>query len=142
MIFRVVPYELVENLFGTWVADNFNKINLVLLIIGFLCWALFGNHSKKTTVTKREPVQKQDEFIYYMDEDGHLVQEKTNKAKVSEIKMEDQPIAENYFGQYDRYSDLTDEEMKLAMQIHVNRTEPTFEEWKAAREKEQGKGGN
>lgn len=35
-----------------------------------------------------------------------------------------------------------EKEEKNAAQIHVNRTEPTFEEWKAAREREQGKGGN
>lgn len=37
---------------------------------------------------------------------------------------------------------LTSEEKELAKQIRISRTEPTFEEWKAAREKEQGKGGN
>ena len=50
----------------------------------------------------------------------------------------DKMIKELHCGQYDRYSGFTDEELKLILQAQCRHKpiEPTYEEWKAAREKD------
>lgn len=42
MIIHPVPYEWVERYFGTFVAENFNKINLILGIIGLIIAIALG----------------------------------------------------------------------------------------------------
>lgn len=64
--------------------------------------------------------------------------EKNNDSPINKANAEKR-IEELYFGQYDRYSDLTDEELKFALQMHVNRDQPTYEEWKATRNQEKTK---
>lgn len=130
-----VKYEWIERIFGTFIADNFNTISLSLTAVGFLIWVIFGKRSKKRTIKESAPIQSQREFHYCIDEDGHIVPDHSMKHNNPKIQTEEPPIAESYFGQYDRYSDLTDEEMRLAMQIRLNRDQPTYEEWKAAKEK-------
>lgn len=52
------------------------------------------------------------------------------QSRHENIEEERKPIQEEYFGQYDRYSDLTDEELRLALEMRANKTKPTYEEWK------------
>lgn len=59
----------------------------------------------------------------------------TVRQKWDELKREEETIES-----LRTHVHLTDEEKELAKQIRVDRKEPTFEEWKATREKEQGKG--
>lgn len=126
MYIHRVPYELIEWLFGKTIADNFNEITFVLCIIGAVL-SLFIQ--KKTDVRRYRKPDKRPVYIEE-DENGRLVYKGVNKKEPREEK----PIQEEYFGQYDRYSDLTDEEMKLAMQIRIERKEPSYEEWRAAQQ--------
>lgn len=140
-----VPYEWVQRIFGTYIADHFNEISTALFLFGLGCWWLFGAGSRqryrasKNRLKTKPVVQKQREFKYMIDEDGHIVPDLSDQPKpIYRPQAEPEhtePIREEYFGQYDRYSDLTDEEMRQAMQIHVVRDRPTFEEWKAQQKK-------
>ena len=136
MIIHIVPYEWIERLFGTYIADHFNQISLSLFICGFLFWAIFVRGSKDQKVQNEEPFQLQNEIPYMIDEEGHIIPDLSQKPK--KVSYTEEPTTgESYFGQYDRYSDLTDEEMKLAMQIKLDRNYPSYEEWKAQKLKEQ-----
>jgi len=135
MIIHIVPYEWIERLFGTYIADNFNKISFGLLVFGFLFWALFIRGSEKKAY-KEKPAPMQNEIPYRINEEGHIVPDLSKKPK--KVPYTNEPTTgESYYGQYDRYSDLTDEEMELAMQMRADRTNPTYEEWKAQKLREQ-----
>lgn len=126
MIIRV-PYELVVLLLGERLAPYFNDICNTLCFIGLFFFLL---RPRKTQNTVKKEVDTRPIYIDE-DENGRYIYTGT------EAQREEPPIKEEYFGQYDRYSDLTDEELRLAMQIRVERTEPTYEEWRAARLAEQ-----
>lgn len=131
-----VKYEWIEKLFGTYIADHFNEISLSLFLFGFVLWAIFVRGSEKKKNVQEEPIQLQKEIPYRIDEEGHVVPDLSKKPR--KISYPQEPSsAESYFGQYDRYSDLTDEEMKLAMQMRIERTNPTYEEWKDQKLREQ-----
>lgn len=127
MYIHRVPYGLVEWLFGKTIADNFNEISLALCLIGALI-SLFI--PRKTKVRRYRKPDKRPIYVEE-DENGRLKYKGVGKNKTKEEK----PIQEEYFGQYDRYSNLTDEEMKLAKQIRVERKEPSYEEWRAAQQR-------
>lgn len=135
MIIHIVPYEWIERLFGTYIANHFNKISFGLLLFGFMFWALFIRGSEKKKTHNDEPSPMQNEIPYRIDEEGHIVPDLSKKPKKVPYTKE-ATTGESYYGQFDRYSDLSDEEMKLAMQIRVDRNNPTFEEWKAQREQD------
>lgn len=137
-----VSYEKVEKLFGTFIATHFNEISFSLLII-FVIWRYWHRVNRmikpQKTIQKKPAPKKQTEYKYRIDEEGHIVPDLSDRPKPA-YRSEAEPsscgpIQEEYFGQYDRYSDLTDEEMRLAMQIRVSRDYPTFEEWKAQQKK-------
>ena len=132
MIIRV-PHEWVVFILGEKLAPYLFEVQVALgLIIGIFIF-IFG---KKSAPKRRIKPNTSNKPIYVeINEDNNYVylgEDKKNKATEDRIQ-------ETYFGQYDRYSDLTNEEMLLAMKIKVSRTEPTYEEWKAAREAEQHK---
>lgn len=41
-----IPYELLESLFGTWFADNFNSISAFLCIAGIILYTFGGNRRR------------------------------------------------------------------------------------------------
>lgn len=138
-----VSYEKIEKLFGPFIATHFNEISFLLLLI-FVSWRYWFRVNRrlkcKGNIQKKSAPQKRTEYKYMIDEEGHIVPDLSDQPKpVYRPQAEPEhyePIREEYFGQYDRYSDLTDEEMRQAMQIHVVRDRPTFEEWKASKERE------
>lgn len=74
--------------------------------------------------------------IYCEHYEKQKIKEQKNSATIKNTEENEKPIQEKYFGQYERYSDLTDEELRLALKIRKDTKKPTFEEWKAAKEKE------
>ena len=93
--------------------DQFSWIWIVLMIAGAVAAGMGFNWKRKDWM---EEAQKRQNARY--DYTDPVLESSTPKGQ------------------------LTREEKELAKQIHISRTEPTFEEWKAAREREQGKGGN
>ena len=129
MIIRV-PHEWVVFILGEKLAPYLLEIQIALGVVIGIFILLFGKKETRKrrikTSTSRQPIyveiNENNDYVY-LGED-------------SKSNSQENPIQETYFGQYDRYSALTDEEMFLAMKIKINRTEPTYEEWKAAREAE------
>lgn len=126
MYIHRVPYGLIEWLFGKTIAENFNEISFVLCLIGALLALLIPG---KTKVRRYRKPNKRPIYVKE-DENGKLVYKGADKNK----SKEENTVQKQHFGQYDRSSVLTDEEMKLAQKIRIERKEPTYEEWRAAQQ--------
>ena len=91
--------------------DEFSWIWIILMIVGAVLAGIRFNWKRKDWMTEAQ--KRQNAKYEYSD-----------------------PVLESSTPR----GQLTHEEKELAKQIHIDRSRPTFEEWKAAREREQEKG--
>lgn len=156
-----VPYELIEQLFGKTIADNFTPIMVMLCVIGILI-----KMGKRNKPDKQDDPEIRNGWTYnesariWVDPE-QMNQEKNRKAyeanrkrwqefEEAEAEREAARRAEQLRQEQLREeikeaaSYITQEEQELAKQIYERERasrQPTYEEWKAAREAEQGSGG-
>lgn len=59
----ILPYEIIEMLFGTWVADNFNTIARTLMVIGFIIWLIMKHPRIYRNNNEQKPKQSKKKRI-------------------------------------------------------------------------------
>lgn len=127
-LFLLIEYKTIEAIFGSFIAEHFNDIGTILTIIG-LGLALFGGYRWKNNKNWLEEEQKkQNARFEYLN--SHLQWEPPDFVKKeSDKKWKWDPDKKIWVDQ--------EKEERLAKyrEYHKDRP-PTFEEWKAAREKE------
>lgn len=119
----IIPYETIERMFRSYIADNFNEICAALLLIGFISAVLlrkksFNSRKKHNKTPSQEPK-------WYPT--GWYFNEKTKLWEPPDYINEDTADIENQKLRLERYREYRRSQGK----------EPTYEEWKAAREAEQ-----
>lgn len=90
-------------------------------------WKKAQKKKSNTKLYERKNLKgKPDGWTY--DEENHewVPQYLHNPKNASKIE-------ENYFGEFDRFENLSDEEIIHVKQIQARKKEPTYEEWKAAK---------
>lgn len=92
-----------------------------LIVILGINYAINRKKNRNTNTPEKEAQRKRERDSQNTSENWHSHYDE-------QAKKREQEIAE------DKYYNLSWEDKKLAQEIHVSRTEPTFEEWKAARE--------
>ena len=150
MVF-LIPYEFIERVFGSFVAQNFNKITTVLFFGGLLFVLLTRKSNKanrnsaeeiKIKQIKHEPQEEKNYSAFNKNKwnaNGWIYNEKT--------KLWEPP---DYLSEQSRAKWKWDEKKQIWIdQEKVARLEryhefrksqgkgPSYEEWKAAREAEQ-----
>lgn len=165
-----IPYEWLESIFGTFVADNFNTIMAVVLIVGFTIKVLKGN-SRYNKDWVSEAQERQNKRYEYSDSfmnqtktqenwnehyarhsdtpfksyngkwytNGWVYNEETNRWDPPDYLSEES--ARKW--KWDEEKQIWIDQDKLERQERYRKfregKEPTYEEWKAARLKEQQK---
>jgi len=121
MCTMIIPYELVERLFGTFIAKNFNTIVSIITVIGIIFTIRSGRikfRNEDSWLNKAQ--KKQNKRFDYMNE--AILNKDENKVWDSEKG---------------RWIDKEEEARKERYRKYHEDKPPTFEEWKAQREKEQ-----
>ncbi len=113
----IVPYELIEKLFGTFIADNFNTIMAALMVIGFIVAGSNEIAQKKNWV--KETNEKQEK--HFQNKYGDILKDDPNKEWDPEKHT---------------WIDKEEEARKERYRKYHEGQPPTFEEWRAQREKE------
>lgn len=156
MFIKIIPYEWVEMYFGTWVADHFNTISLCLMIIGLIIALICG---RKMNFRIR-PYFTEQLNEQYQEPNFDEYPEETKKAK--KTKTQQSPTGWTYDKDTQRWEppqNMSTESREKwrwdpEKRIWIDREkearikryqeyrksqgkEPTFEEWKAQRLKEQ-----
>lgn len=119
----VFHYEIIEKIFGTYVADHFDEIWTVLMIVGIFAVILSKKSNK--TPKNRHAEKHYNEPKWYPS--GWHFNEKTQLWESPDYINEDAAETENQKLRMERYRRFRRSQGK----------EPTYEEWKAAREAEQ-----
>lgn len=157
----VIPYEIIEKTFGKFIADNFNTISAILVIVGFIIATLSNRFGGKNWIQKAQDKQ-QKRFDYMNDH----ISEKEPKTKDSNIYQGNRKKGTKWYPSGWTYNEETslweppdylakessekwrwdpdkriwiDKEKEARMEKYRKYHEgqpPTFEEWKAQREKE------
>ena len=113
----IVPYEFIQKLFGTYIADNFNAIMSVIILIAFISAGTGGIVKRKNWI--KEANKKQE--IRFKNKYWDILKDDPNKEwdpqKHTWIDKEEEARRERY------------------RKYHEGQP-PTFEEWKKQREKE------
>lgn len=146
MIIHFIPYEFLEKVFGTAFADNFNLINLILGLIGFVIAVMLGR--RFTFKIRSRPVEYQDQEEE--EPEGEPVYE-SRKGEWSPTgwfydNEKKEWIPPDYSAEESRLKWRWDDDKKIWIDIEKeermkrylkNRRamgkEPTYEEWKAAK---------
>ena len=157
----IIPYEIIEKTFGKFIADNFNTISAILVIVGFIIAALSGRFDEKNWIQKAQDKQ-QKRFDYLNDQiskskpktndknsyqgnkekgikwypSGWTYSEKTQLWEPPDYLQKES--AEKWSWDPDKRIWI-DKEKEARMEKYRKYHEgqpPTFEEWKAQREKE------
>lgn len=159
MITITIPYELIEKTFGKFIADNFNTISAILVIIGFIIAIITGKIGRKNWIQSVQDIQEK-RFDYLND---HISKQKTNdknsykRNKGKGVKWYPTGWTYNEKTQLWEPPDYLhkesaekwrwdpdkriwiDKEKEARMEKYRKYHEgqpPTFEEWKAQREKQ------
>lgn len=119
MLVIQIPYNLIEKIFGTYIADNFNIIMVILLIAGILTKITIDKVNCKNKDWLKEAQERQNKRYEYSDP------AKRQPTKAEKLRNK-----------------LSIEEKELAKQIHIDHSQPTFEEWKANNEQDQNQYNN
>ena len=119
----VFHYEIIEKIFGTYVASHFDEIWTVLMIIGMFA-VILSKRSNKTP-KNRHAEKHYNEPNWYPS--GWHFNKKTQLWESPDYINEDTADIENQKLRLERYREYRRSQGK----------EPTYEEWKAAREAEQ-----
>ena len=159
MIIHEIPYEVVERLFGTFIADNFNTINLILAGIGLLTAIFFGRQisfkirtgkNRYDTIKDFEEeyqIPKQVEPTTYQSQHGEwsptgwIYDRDTQKWNPPEYLAEDSAKKWRWDEEKRIWIDREKEANRQRYQEYWKdkRKEPTYEEWRAARMAEEQK---
>lgn len=160
MVMQQLPYEWVERFFGTYIADNFNTINLVLAAIGLVIAILLGRRISfrlRNNQSSTYRIEFPDEYEESADQDEDDEEPSIYQAKHGawsptgwvydrDTMKWDPP---EYLEKESREKWRWDDEKRIWIdkdkefrkeRYHQWRKEqgkgPTFEEWKAQRERE------
>ena len=111
-----IPYELIERLFGPFIAHNFNTIMNVLFLTGFV-YVFFCRNAIRMSSKQRNKQNQQKKRNQKLSTKWYP----TGWVFNEETKLWEPP---DYIPEGER-------------PVKPKRTEPTFEEWKASREASQ-----
>ena len=149
---HIIPYEVIEKLFGTFVADNFNTISLSLTIVGLFAAVLLG---KKFSfrVNSRPPEYDDQEYQEPEPEEDPVYESRQGKwSPAGWVFNEENQKWEppDYLAKESREKWVWDvkkqiwvdqeKEARLERYRAYRKSQgkgPTYEEWKAAKLKEQ-----
>lgn len=156
MIIHQVPYEWVEKIFGTFVADNFNTISISLSVIGIIIAIICGRRITFSLKRRyRHHVNESIDYEYMPEQKGSQDHEPEH-GQISETGwVYDRDTLKwnppDYLSEESRLKWKWDEEKRIWIDLEKQRRiekhqaylastagsrEPTYEEWKAQRLKE------
>lgn len=146
MIIHYIPYEFIERVFGTTIAENFNLISLILGLIGFSVAVILGR--RITFKIRSRPVEYLDQEDEEPEEEP-VYESREGKWSPTGWFYDDEKgewAPPDYAAEESRKKWRWDEEKKIWIDIDkeermkrylANRKamgkEPTYEEWKAAK---------
>lgn len=152
MVFEI-PYEFIERVFGTFIAQNFNKITTIIFIGGLVITLLSRNNSRnrerdKDNTEYEETTETQENWrAHYAfnknkwSASGWIYNEETKLWVPPDYLSEQSKVKWRWDEKKQIWIDQEKEE-RLARYHEFRKSqgkEPTYEEWKAAREAEQNK---